>query len=361
MSKTQENIKKTIEKVIEDFSKTLNNLSGNLQKSVSEIEETNNITEVKTLRRYIYNFISISSYVDSGYYSNATYVRFSFNTSGLKLFPTITELLLPFKNRLEQYSENSYKFPVKETDQSKNDVKEFIKLFETFLEIDKKVYEENVKIAETNLKLKNTLYGIIQQMNIPTCSYQPVSSRSSKTELTLSPWYTSLASNFQTSTENFNENAYKKFEEDVWKVFDKVVGEISKKKLEKEKEQALAEKKRREDSLFSEMVSKYSLKDTVDWREILDVILSKDKHLELADEMLMTRNSFDNGIDGIESLAAQLSDENIKKSVLETCENWDGDGRAFRDCDYSYDYFFGLVDKELLEDYQRVSSKVERF
>jgi predicted nuclease of restriction endonuclease-like RecB superfamily len=68
MSKTQENIKKTIEKVIEDFSKTLNNLSGNLQKSVSEIEETNNITEVKTLKKYIYNFISVSSYVDSSYY-----------------------------------------------------------------------------------------------------------------------------------------------------------------------------------------------------------------------------------------------------------------------------------------------------
>jgi hypothetical protein len=197
-------------------------------------------------------------------------------------------------------------------------------------------------------------------MNIPTRSYQNISPRSSKKDWIQSPWYTDLASNFQTSAGNFNENAYKKFEEDVWKVFDKVTAEISKKKLEKEKEQALAEKKRREDSLFSEMVSKYSLKDTVDWLEILDVILSKDKHLELADEMQTTRNFFDNGIDGIESLAAQLSNEEIKKDILETCENWDGDGRAFRDCIYSYDYFFEKVDKDLLEDYQKVSAKVER-
>jgi len=126
-------------------------------------------------------------------------------------------------------------------------------------------------------------------------------------------------------------------------------------------EQALAEKKRREDSLFSEMVSKYFLKDSVDWKEILFVIISKDVNLNMADEMLMTRNDFSNGVKGIRNVAGDILDSNIQEAVLETCENWDGDGRTFRDCEYSYDYFFGLVDKDLLEDYQKVSAKVERF
>ena len=103
------------------------------------------------------------------------------------------------------------------------------------------------------------------------------------------------------------------------------------------------------------------MKDNVSWEEVLEIITEKDINLQLADEMLRTRSDFSNGVKTISMLASALTDDVVGKAVIECCENWEGDGRTFRDCEYSYDYFFGKVSKELLEDYQRVSAKVERF
>ena len=57
------------------------------------------------------------------------------------------------------------------------------------------------------------------------------------------------------------------------------------------------------------------------------------------------------------------SDEDglIAADIQNCINNWDGDGRTFRDTKYNYDYCFSLVkDEQLYKDYQLVKSWVDK-
>lgn len=136
---------------------------------------------------------------------------------------------------------------------------------------------------------------------------------------------------------------------------------------QREREEAAAKKKIKDDALIVHMRVKYKcdVEDTV--YDVLRAIIGKNKYLWLAHWMHENRL---NWIDGHDSASVGLNgftveteeDQKIYDAVNSRIENWDGDGRCFRDMDYSYDVIYGMVeDEELMADYQRIAEVYSDF
>ena len=94
--------------------------------------------------------------------------------------------------------------------------------------------------------------------------------------------------------------------------------------------------------------------------ECLDHILAQDKYLRLGHYLRRNRNDWNEGPDLAETGVNGFNptceeDHQIVAELTDLIQNWDNDGRCFRDCRFNYDYLFGLVtDKKLLEDLDKL-------
>ncbi len=128
---------------------------------------------------------------------------------------------------------------------------------------------------------------------------------------------------------------------------------------EKEKSENLNREKK--EKLGAVLKIKYQVAFDADDADILYAMLSKCKYLHLAHYMLQNRNDWNDGYDyasrGLDSFKIETDvDQKIYDCVESAISDWDHDGRVFRDMEYSYDAIFGMVDAELMEDYNNYSS-----
>lgn len=106
---------------------------------------------------------------------------------------------------------------------------------------------------------------------------------------------------------------------------------------------------------------------TEGWDGLLNVILEKDKYLRLGHYLLKNREDWNDGPSyakaGISGFVAEDKvDEMIANEIWGLINDWDGDGRCFRDCQSNYDYLFALVkDQQLFRDYEIVKSKTSDY
>lgn len=106
---------------------------------------------------------------------------------------------------------------------------------------------------------------------------------------------------------------------------------------------------------------------TGDWRDVLDKIIWKDKYLYLGHYLLKNRGDWSDGPDyaktGISAFTIEDKvDQMIYDEIWGLINDWDGDGRCFRDCQSSYDYLFAIVkDRQLFQDYEIVKSKISDY
>ena len=126
--------------------------------------------------------------------------------------------------------------------------------------------------------------------------------------------------------------------------------------LELDRAKVFAEKQAAREKFIATAKVKLELSWEADEYEILSTLVNKDKFLNLAHTMMETRNQFDRGYKPILYALEKLDlgnsvEQAIHKSISVTCENWDGDGRIFRDCEWNYDRVFELVDADLLSLY----------
>ncbi len=154
--------------------------------------------------------------------------------------------------------------------------------------------------------------------------------------------------------------------EDVQHIYGRKMKEIS----EWEKEIADKEKRKQQEEKDMEWIKqvailadKYGLPISASAYDVLEVILSRSKYLALGDALLRNRNDWSDGPDIVKSELGRFSIENntdkaIHDALSECIENWNGDGRIFRDCAYNYNRLFGMVDKSLMDDYKMITANI---
>lgn len=93
-------------------------------------------------------------------------------------------------------------------------------------------------------------------------------------------------------------------------------------------------------------------------QEVLHKIILLNKYLYLGHYLNKNRNDWNDGHRsadvGLRYFNFQLmigDDSLISEDIQDCINNWDGDGRVFRDTKYNYSVLFSMVEKELINDY----------
>ena len=140
------------------------------------------------------------------------------------------------------------------------------------------------------------------------------------------------------------------------------------KEVEREAKRDKAEEEAKQKKAMSERelgayLSKYDLPLDGDWNDALHHIISQNKYLRLAHYLLKNRNDWSEGYHyagmGIDGFVVETTlDQEIFDDISSRIENWDGDGRVFRDCKHNYSELFAMVPAELMAEYNEVSEKM---
>jgi len=220
------------------------------------------------------------------------------------------------------------------------------------------VYDSNVPLIVENKNIIERIGLIMRTIGVPdsyTHSYYKTNnSRNKTTENKIAGWREDAARNIPTT--NINIPDKKRLVQSVEEAYAKAIHAAG----EAEREV----KKKEEELLKQNELAMLRVKYTPDnalsdaW-DILFKILKEDKYLCLAHYLQLNRGDWSDGYHyaetGIDGFSADSpEDKLIYKEITGLIENWDGDGRVFRDCKYNYDYLFNLVEDHLVKDYNIV-------
>lgn len=236
--------------------------------------------------------------------------------------------------------------------------------FVVWFEEDKKIAEENKLVAENNKKVYDNLINLIKLIGIKTRHRDP-KSRKRIPDWVDKEFVGELYISCKTTDSSW------RLVQDYYNDWIRRCKEITIKKekeaQDKQKAEAEAKKIKDKEVLILELVKKYNLdisNGIPSPDDILDQLLSKDKYLSLAHFLEKNRGDWSDGPSyakqGLNSFIVTTElDGKIANDLWSYINNWDGDGRVFRDCTYNYDVIFGLVEnKELYNDYQKIKEYV---
>lgn len=259
---------------------------------------------------------------------------------------------------LDHYYNGSYyngRFDGENRTHVDNAYKKAIQFVDEELKRIEKIHEENKPAIENNLITKQKILDFMTTIGISSgyteYGYPTLRSKVKKSIPKRAGYLSDIDRCIKTSDaydviRKQYEEAKKRFKES----YDKYIKAIELK--EKEKEKMVTEEEKRQS--LARFQVKYDTKGY--WDDILEIILSKNKYLHLAHYLLMNRNDWSDGYSYAETGLSNFSvetkqDQEICNAISELIENWDGDGRCFRDSALGYNYLFGLVDEKLMKDY----------
>jgi hypothetical protein len=216
--------------------------------------------------------------------------------------------------------------------------------------------DANQAAVKNNEAVYNGLRALIATIGIPSSYNKIVNRRSFKTESVTYNWVDGLRSLIPMH-DGWPE---------VQRVYEQKIKDVAtwEKQIaareEEEKRAAELEAKNIERmKIVGVLANKYDLLITADEHAVLDAILAKDKYLALGHSLLLNRSDWSEGPDhaeaGLDKFTVESDlDIKIHDELRGLIDDWSGDGRVFRDCEYSYDELFSMVDAALLADYRTI-------
>lgn len=230
------------------------------------------------------------------------------------------------------------------------------------------IHLKNIPAIENNVKLRAKLSFIMDAAGIPT-SYTTFELPSARARTKKSVYHTAgylgdINRNviIQDSYESYKNAATKSIEvvkEEARKRKAKIAAEVR----EKEKE----ELKKSKEKLLVHLRIKYELEYDVDSDEIMDAILDKNKYLRLAHYLYKNREDWNDGssyaqcgLNGFNAVTKE--DKEIEKQIQAAIDDWDADGRVFRDMEYGYGHLYNLasgIDNDLYKDYEKLKEYID--
>lgn len=239
-----------------------------------------------------------------------------------------------------------------------------LKIYEEKIQEIEKIHEDNLENIENNEKLIESIHDFMETIGIKKeySTFEKPSNRHKNEK-----WIKRTAGYVGDITRNIPvSDGYKMairscedFKKYRTEEYNKFIQEIEQQEKEKLKE----EKERENIKELARFQVKYNSEG--EWEDILQKIIYKDKYLYLAHYLLMNREDWtdghhyaDIGLIPFEN-SENEEDDRIYSEIRELIDNWENDGRVFRDCNHNYTNLFGLVkDKELIKDYEIVKQKI---
>lgn len=221
------------------------------------------------------------------------------------------------------------------------------------------VVEQNKVIISRNERIKARLIEVITNAGLPkTVSVRRARSRY-KWDSVETDWYSAVSRHIPTNDQwALLQDSYKSWisQCDSWE------RRINEERAAKERA-AREEKRKVEVEIFRRaMVAKYGMDAEAGMWSVREKILSANKYLRLAHYLHLNRSDWSEGCDyarqGLREFTVEFGiDREIADEIRGFCDDWDGDGRVFRDCKWNYTRLFEMVEErtaDLMADYRKL-------
>ncbi len=239
---------------------------------------------------------------------------------------------------------------------------------EKAFEESKTIHESNVPIIEHNKKMRDMIISVMEQAGVAKTysEYTTPTARSrSKKWVTNYAGYISDLNRLFKISDGFTqvEESYKRIKSSYTVYKEKAIA--AKALADKEVENKETERKRNID--LATLIVRYNAPEYSDWEELLDIIRSKNKYLDLAIAMEDTRGDWSDGFYRVENALSRFTiesdlDKEIAADVCGCARSDERDGRIFRDTCWNYDKIFELVDdKQLIIDINKCQENINRW
>lgn len=256
-------------------------------------------------------------------------------------------------------------FSIEQTNLSK--LNKALEIFDLISSYDEESHSRNLKYNKDNIQLRASLFNLLEEVGIKDSYYDYKTSRSRNRSKINYKFKSEIGSQIKTSySKNTLEDKVTDLKSEFNKIFKKILSD--REKLEKEeREVKINEKELKYQAL---LLSKYDLDLECGWEDILENVLNRNKYLYLGHYLMLNRGDWSSGHDyasyGIDNFSIDgVLDQKIYDDITSFMyDNWDFDGRVFRDCEFNYSYLFDKVkdsDELLYEDYLFIYSKLNNY
>jgi hypothetical protein len=222
-------------------------------------------------------------------------------------------------------------------------------------------HQENLPVIENNKAVAQHVKRIMTNLGIPesrtTYGYATARAKNMTRRTVTSGYVTDLAEVCKT------EDGYKA----CCNHLDSFESRINSYEAEHRKAEASAQsvalkQKAARDSLvlLGQLSAKYACEASTP--AIIEALCERDKYFALGYWMMRNRADWNDGPakaqQGLGYFFPLISDEDqaINAEITALCEDWDDDGRVFRDCTYNYDTLFARADGEILLDFRALEA-----
>lgn len=235
-------------------------------------------------------------------------------------------------------------------------------IFEILKQHDKTIYDQNESKIRQNNQTKEGLFSLLKRIGIKDQYYDYKSKRSNKKDWINYNWYHEISNQIQISQQSF-DRAYQEKLSNLQNIINRKLDKIK----EEERSKKAEEEKKIKERELAVFIGKYNLDILSTWKDVLNAIIEKNKYLRLGHYLEENRNDWNDGCwyaeCGINGFNIESNvDQEIYDDIMSYIEDWQGDGRVFRDCTYNYSVLYQMVeDKQLMRDYSVVYEKLNDF
>jgi len=207
------------------------------------------------------------------------------------------------------------------------------------------VAKRNEEIAAHNAKIRNAAIAYLKALGVPDTYRKVKSSRSWKTVEVTAEWTTALWQAFPVS---HGWPTIQEQHKQSLAAIEKWEHEDAAAKRREEWERENAERLRKYFALAAAMASRYGLEPTAQPDDVFNAVIASDKYLFLAYWLQRNRGDWSDGYSyaekGLHGFAVETpQDKAVYEEIAGLTEDWDGDGRCFRDCTWNYDRLFEIA------------------
>jgi hypothetical protein len=227
---------------------------------------------------------------------------------------------------------------------------------ESLFEDSKSISAANELAAAHNRKLLEKLKGIIKAMGITTTVRRKVPRKRDKYETVNADWFRDMESSFPIYS---GFSSIESIHKDKMAAVAKWEAEIAQQKANEQRERDAFQKKNQYVQLAASMATRYGLEPTAEPDDVFYAVIGSDKYLKLSYWLERNRGDWsdghyyaDCGLNGFTIEDEQ--DREVSDCIYGYIDDWDGDGRVFRDCEWNYGRLYKIAEtrnKQAVDDY----------
>ncbi len=271
-----------------------------------------------------------------------------------------------FSQECNRWLKENKKDIITEIQLTEQGIQNAFKIIDIIAEHDKSIHEENIIKKRSNKETYIALSNLLDRIGIQSKYYGYPSKRSRNKEWITYNWVHEIFSQIPCNyDENLLEKLVKKHKDEIQQIYNDEIKRIEEEQKKKEAEQHEKERNKKLALLFA----KYDLDLNCDWEDLLEIVISKNKYLNLAYYLERNRGDWSNGcnyaIIGLHNFKIENElDQKIYDDIRGCIDNWDGDGRVFRDCQYNYSVLYNMAaeqEPDLYKDFEVIVENIDEF